>query len=85
MAIEKSQEEIGTKKPKLLADDEADVDSTELPVWLVMTAKKHIIDKARLYVGRRIYILRSEALTNPSQKARQNVRRSPTPSDHISV
>ncbi|KAE9966076.1 hypothetical protein BLS_007228 [Venturia inaequalis] len=51
-AIEKSQKEIDTKKPNLLADDEADVDSTELPIWLVMTAKKHIIDKARLKPGK---------------------------------
>ncbi|QDS72865.1 hypothetical protein FKW77_007358 [Venturia effusa] len=51
-AIEKTQKEIDTTKQQLLADDEADENSTESPIWLVMTAKKHITDKARLKPGK---------------------------------
>ena len=40
------------EKPSLLADaDEEDIDD-EVPVWLVLTTKKHIVDKKRLKPGK---------------------------------
>jgi ribosome biogenesis protein UTP30 len=69
-ALEKSQKEI--EKPKLLSADDEDVDSAGLPVWLVMTAKKHIIDKARLYVHTTLAVRRSMLIH--LQKARENVQ-----------
>ncbi|KAI7258988.1 ribosomal protein L1 [Hortaea werneckii] len=41
-----------TEKPSLLADaDEADVED-ETPVWMILTTKKHIVDKKRLKPGK---------------------------------
>ncbi|KAK4544490.1 hypothetical protein LTR36_004061 [Oleoguttula mirabilis] len=41
-----------TEKPSLLADaDEEDVED-DVPVWLVLTTKKHIVDKKRLKPGK---------------------------------
>lgn len=51
-------EQASTSKPNLLAaddDDSADEDASDLndiPVWLVITTKKHIVDKKRLKPGK---------------------------------
>jgi ribosome biogenesis protein UTP30 len=56
-AIERSKEEIKTgessKKPSLFdADEEGKADDKETPIWLVFTAKNHILDSNRLKPGK---------------------------------
>jgi ribosome biogenesis protein UTP30 len=56
-AIEKSKDQISTeksdKKPSLFdADGEGETDMKETPVWLVFTAKNHILDSNRLKPGK---------------------------------
>ena len=41
-----------TEKPSLLADADEDDAADDVPVWLVLTTKKHIIDKKRLKPGK---------------------------------
>ncbi|KAF2427777.1 ribosomal protein L1 [Tothia fuscella] len=45
-AIEKSQKEIEDKKVNLLAEESESVE--EVPLWLVLTAKKHLNDNSKL-------------------------------------
>lgn len=40
------------KKESLLADADSDDASDDVPVWLVLTTKKHIVDKKRLKPGK---------------------------------
>lgn len=40
------------EKPSLLADADDDEPSDETPVWLVLTTKKHVVDKKRLKPGK---------------------------------
>lgn len=40
------------KKESLLADADSDDDADEVPVWLVLTTKKHVVDKKRLKPGK---------------------------------
>ncbi|KIW01698.1 uncharacterized protein PV09_06877 [Verruconis gallopava] len=56
-AIERSKEQIKTekpgKKPDLFdADGEEGADAKDTPIWLVFTAKKHILDSNRLKPGK---------------------------------
>lgn len=56
-AIERSKDEIKTeksgKKPDLFnADGEGNADCKEAPIWLVFTAKNHILDSQRLKPGK---------------------------------
>jgi len=48
-AIERSKQKIEGKKSSLLQGD-ADGDEEELPIWLVVTAKKHLNDSNKLFV-----------------------------------
>ena len=41
-----------TEKPNLLADSDEDEAEHDVPVWLILTTKKHIIDKKRLKPGK---------------------------------
>lgn len=45
-------QKASTDKASLLADAEKDDAEDEVPVWLVLTTKKHIIDKKRLKPGK---------------------------------
>lgn len=40
------------EKPSLLADADEDEPSDEIPIWLVLTTKKHVVDKKRLKPGK---------------------------------
>ena len=40
------------EKPSLLADADEDEPSDEIPVWLILTTKKHVVDKKRLKPGK---------------------------------
>ena len=40
------------EKPSLLADADEDEPADETPVWLVLTTKKHVVDKKRLKPGK---------------------------------
>ena len=42
----------GAEKTDLLADADADEAEDDVPIWLVLTTKKHIIDKKRLKPGK---------------------------------
>jgi hypothetical protein len=48
-AIARSNQEIEGKKPNLLAaDDEAEKEDDQVPIWLVVTAKKHMNEGNKL-------------------------------------
>lgn len=53
-------------KADLLADADDDVNASSQPVWLVLSTKKHIVDKKRLKAGK---ILLPHALLDPSTSA----------------
>ncbi|KAK5175594.1 proteasome-interacting protein cic1 [Saxophila tyrrhenica] len=43
---------VTAEKPSLLADADENEAADDIPVWLVLTTKKHIIDKVRLKPGK---------------------------------
>jgi ribosome biogenesis protein UTP30 len=56
-AIERSKDEIksekSNKKPSLFdADGEEETEAKETPIWLIFTAKNHILDSNRLKPGK---------------------------------
>jgi ribosome biogenesis protein UTP30 len=55
--VKKIQSDVATKsatdkKESLLADADSDDANDDVPVWLVLTTKKHIVDKKRLKPGK---------------------------------
>jgi len=49
---ERQRRDTEADKPNLLAqgdeDNEEETDGAEVPVWMIMTTKKHIVDQKRL-------------------------------------
>jgi ribosome biogenesis protein UTP30 len=55
--VRKIQSDVKTKsaaekKESLLADADDDAEEDDVPVWLVLTTKKHVVDKKRLKPGK---------------------------------
>lgn len=57
---EKEQREAGAEKKDVLADADEDEIVQNEPIWLLFTAKRHIIDKARLYVRVNLKLILSQ-------------------------
>lgn len=49
--LQESEKSKRRKKPSVLDDDEAGDEEETVPIWVIMTAKKHILDSNRLKPG----------------------------------
>ncbi|KAI5294418.1 hypothetical protein KEM52_004067 [Ascosphaera acerosa] len=57
MKSDASRKALSEKKPSLLSDSDSDDDAAaaadnDVPIWLIVTTKKHIVDKSKLKPGK---------------------------------